>query len=151
MPNGFATAWILVVERAKALIYESHGPGLPLKCVSELDNPRGRLREREVNSDRPGRAFDRVGGGRHAHSSEEDVADHDARTFVAQLIEQLEQGRSRHAFVRLVLVAPPKLLGMLRAAMPEALGAMVAATLPKDIAHRGADDIRERLSDVILV
>ena len=151
MPYGFAITWILVVDRAKAVIYESRGPGIPLANIAELDNPRGRLREREVNSDRPGRAFDRVGGGRHAHSSEEDLADHDARTFASQLVAQLEHGRSRQAFSRLVLVAPPKLLGMLRAALPEALGSLLAATLPKDIAQRDADDIRARLADTILV
>jgi protein required for attachment to host cells len=104
-----------------------------------------------VQSDRPGRAFNRVGGGRHAHSAEEGFTEHEARAFVSELSARLERGRSEHAFERLVLVAPPKLLGKLRAALPDTLSALVAATLPKDLAHGSDDDLRARLADLILV
>src|SRR4051812_26654599 len=145
------TAWILVAHRAGAAIYESHGAGLPLARVADIDNPAGRLKAIEVDSDRPGRAFDRVGGGRHSMSVEDGVPEHLARAFVNQLAVRLERGRLDHAFERLVLVAPPKLLGSLRAALPEALRALLVAELPKDLARSDGDQVREALSDRVLV
>lgn len=143
--------WILVAHRTGAVIYESRGPGRPLTRVSQRENPMGRLRTGAIDSDRPGRAFDRVGGGRHAMSPEESAYDRIAHRFVLELADELEQGRARNAFDRLALIAPAKLLGALRDALPKPLQAMVVATLAKDLAHTNGDEVRSALSDQALV
>ena len=73
------------------------------------------------------------------------------RAFAAQLVERLERGRLDRAFQRFVLIAPPKLLGKLRSALPESLRALLAATLPGYLARGDGDEVREQLSDLVLV
>jgi protein required for attachment to host cells len=151
MNNTRKTTWILVAHRAGAVMYASHGRGLPLTRVAEIENPDGRLKPGDVETDRPGRAFDRVGGGRHSMSVEEGVPEHLARAFVQQLVERLERGRLEHAFERFALIAPPKLLGLLRAALPDALRSLLVAALAKDLARSDSAGVREQLSDLVLL
>lgn len=151
MNNTTKTTWILVAHRAGAVLYASHGSGLPLARVVEIENPDGRLKAGDVESDRPGRAFDRVGGGRHSMSVEEAVPEHLARAFVQQLVERLERGRLDHAFGRFALIAPPKLLGQLRAALPDSLRTLLVAALAKDLARSDAAGVREHLRDQVLL
>jgi protein required for attachment to host cells len=151
MNNTTKTTWILVAHRAGAVIYASHGRGLPLARVVEIENPDGRLKASDIETDRPGRAFDRVGGGRHSMSLEDGVPVQLARAFVQQLVERLERGRMEHAFGALALIAPPKLLGRLRAALPDSLRALLVAALAKDLMRSDADGVREHLSDLVLL
>lgn len=139
--------WILVAHRTGASVYESPAQGEPLQNIETLTHPEGRLKASEVESDRPGRSFDRVGGGRHSLSSEESVPDHIERAFALQLAERLEQGRRAHAFDRLVLIAPPRLLGMLRDALSTSLQALVVASVDKDLTRLDSNALREELRE----
>jgi protein required for attachment to host cells len=151
MNNNSHTTWILVAHRSGAVVYESRGPGRPLHSVMQLRNPRGRLKSSQVLADRPGRSFDRRGGGRHSLSTEESVPEHIARTFVGKIVERLELARTKAGFERLVLVAPPKMLGQLREALSEALRALLIAELPKDLAHSDGDQVRKQLAELAFV
>ena len=145
------TTWILVAHRSGAVVHESRGPGLPLTPAWQIENARGRLKPGELESDRPGRAFDRVGGGRHSMSSEENPAQRVANEFVLQLVQRLESARIAGSFERLVMIAPPRMVGALRDALTEPLRALLIASLPKDLAHSNGDDVRKHLIDVALV
>jgi protein required for attachment to host cells len=151
MNNHSHTTWILVAHRSGAVVYESRGPGMAMARVLELPNPRGRLKSSEVQADRPGRSFDRRGGGRHSLSTQESAPEHIARTFVADLAGRLEQARTAASFERLVMVAPPKMLGQLRSALPQAVQALLIATLPKDLAHTDGAELRQQLAEFALV
>jgi protein required for attachment to host cells len=151
MNNHTKTTWILVAHRAGAVLFQSHGPGLPLDRVAEIRNPRGRLKAGDLESDRPGRAFDRHGAGRHSHSTEHSAPDQIEAAFALQLVERLDHGRAQSAFERLVLIAPAKMLGKLREALSEPLRAMLVASLPKDLAHSDGEQVRKQLLDLALV
>jgi protein required for attachment to host cells len=151
MNNHTKTTWILVAHRAGAVLFQSHGPGVALARVAMIENPRGRLKAGEIDADRPGRAFDRHGGGRHAHSLEQSPPDHVESAFVAQLIERLEQGRNESAFDRLVLIAPAKMLGKLREALSEPLRGLLVTSLAKDLAHTDGEQVRKQLVDLALI
>jgi protein required for attachment to host cells len=151
MRNHTKTTWILVAHGAGAIVFQSHGPGLPLARIDQIHNPRGRLKAGELEADRPGRAFDRHGGGRHAHSKEQNAPDHVDMAFAAQLAEHLEQGRVQSKFERLVLIAPAKMLGKLRAALSEPMRPLLVASLAKDLGHTDAEEVRKHLIDLALV
>jgi protein required for attachment to host cells len=151
MNNLTKRTWILVGHRAGAVVFESRGPGAPLARVAKIEHPRGRLRAGELETDRPGRAFDRRGAGRHAHSLEHGALEQVEAELVHRLIERLEHGRSELQFERLVLIAPAKLLGRLREALSPPLRELVVASLSKDLAHADAELVRKQLFDLALV
>jgi protein required for attachment to host cells len=151
MNNHTKTTWILVAHRAGAILFQSHGPGVPLARIAQIQNPRGRLKAGEVDADRPGRAFDRHGGGRHTHSREESAPDRIESAFALQLAERLEHGRVESAFDRLVLIAPPKMLGKLREALSEPLRGLLVTSLAKDLAHSDGEQVRAHVRELALV
>src|SRR5688500_9331126 len=109
--------WVLVASRSGATIYGRNTGAKRLRVIEEIDHPSGRKHDRDFNSDRPGRAYDRAGHGRHALSWSEMPAEHHARAFARQLAEVLDRARIAHCYQQLVLVAEPRFLGMLRVAL----------------------------------
>lgn len=133
---------VVVASEAEAAFYDlSSRLGAP-RFIGRLSDPLARLHDRDFKSDRPG-VFDRAapGGGRrgavarHGTGGERRPRRHEAELFARTIAEQLEQARARHEFDRLVVVAAPGFLGMLRRALPAALRAQVAAEVRKDLVH----------------
>jgi protein required for attachment to host cells len=145
------TTWVVVAHRAGARIFEHKTPGKGLQLVQELQHAAGRLRSSEIDADRPGRAFDRAGQGRHALSTEESAHEHAAAAFARELAERLHSGRTDNRFGQLVLVAEPRFLGLLRGALDGVSASMVAGTVSKDLAHLQARELLPHLQTVLLV
>lgn len=141
--------WILIAHRGGARLFENRGPGKGLDLLQNLDNPAGKLKNHEIDSDRPGRTFDRRGHGRHAYSTEQDPAMHIAEHFAKQLTAMLEEGRQEQRFNRLVLVAEPRFLGLLRDRLPGPTAAVVDATLDKDLGGIETRDLARHLEGVV--
>ena len=142
MPSA---AWIVVADSSRCRIFSSDKPAGPLAEIEALAHPEGRLHERELASDRPGRAFDSKGEGRHAMSSEVGAKKHEAIVFATRIAERLESGRSAGDFERLVLVAPPSFLGLLRERLKRPLRARVAREVGKNMTLLKARALRAQL------
>jgi protein required for attachment to host cells len=126
-------SWILIANRTGARLVEKQGSEFAL--LESFNHEQGRKRDREIDSDRHGRSFDRMGANRHAYSNEESAHEHDARGFARELAERLGAQRTQHRFERLVLVAEPRFLGYLREALDDATKKTVIASVPKDLAE----------------
>lgn len=138
-------SWILIANRTGARLVEKQGSQLAL--LEDISHDSGRKRDREVDSDRAGRAFDRVGGQRHALSSEEGAHEHDAREFARELAQRLRTERVKHSFERLVLVAEPRFLGYLCEALDDATERTVIATVAKDLARVALPELPDHLPE----
>lgn len=146
-----AKTWVVVAHRAGARIYENDGPGKGLRMLQEIAHPEGRLQDKELETDRPGRTFDRVGPGtRHAQSRQVTPSEHVAELWAKELAAVVEQGRTEQRYDRLVLVAEPRFLGRLQAQLGNASGAVVA-TLKKNLIDAGPQEIVEQVGEVIAV
>lgn len=144
-----STTWILVAHRSGARFFENPGPGKGLIHVETIEHPEGRLKNGDINSDKPGRAFDRMGGGRHSMSTEQQPTERVAQQFAKHLGEKLVRGRTENRFSKLVLVAEPRFLGELRSALDSPTTALISATLDKDLGGVNDRDIPKHLSNVI--
>lgn len=143
-----ATTWILVAHRGGARLFENSGPGRGLKLVEEIDHPEGRLKSGEINADRPGRTFDTFHR-RHGVSQEHEAAEQVSLMFAKRLCDRLDAARARNRYSHLVLVAEPRLLGELRAAMDKHTAALVSAALDKDLGGISDRDIAGHLADTV--
>ncbi len=142
------TTWILVAHGSGARLFENTGPGTGLKLVENIAHPEGRLKNTELNADRPGRAFDSFNR-RHGVSQEHDAADQVSRMFARHLCDMLDKARAQNRYAKLVLVAEPHLLGELRAALDKHTAALVSATLDKDFIAVADRDLPMHLADVV--
>ena len=142
-------AWIVVADSARARILSAVDPGSALKPVEQLVSPASRMHERDLTSDKPGRAFDSAGKGRHATSSSKSAKEQIAINFAREVADHLEKGRIDNQYQRLVMVADPKFLGLLMKSLSDPAQKLVSLKLDKDLSKLSEEEIRERLPNFI--
>jgi protein required for attachment to host cells len=142
-----ANILILVAENSRAKLLEADFPRSELREVKDFTHEKSRLSNRELtNESRPGRTFDRNGAGRHAMEYDTNPKEVEAQVFARELVKYLDSQRNNgHAFKKLVLMAPPKFLGLLRSCMPESLRKLVAAEVNKSMVQKSAEQIQGEL------
>jgi protein required for attachment to host cells len=139
--------WILIADASGARIFSTDGPEAPLRRVREISNPSGRARNQDLVSDQPGRAFE--GGGTATRSAMEPrTTPHNnaADTFAAELAKLLDAEAGKKSFSSLAIVAPPHLLGTLRARLSRQVRQLLRATLDRDLAHVAERDLHPHLN-----
>jgi Protein required for attachment to host cells. len=99
----------------------------------------------DFNSDKPGRSFDRVGGGRHALGTEVEPREHELQVFVAKLAHLLDEGLKAKSFSQLAIVAPPHVLGVLVSHLHEPVKKLLIKEVHKDIPERISEPERIEL------
>ncbi len=139
--NPQGVAWVLVAEASQARIYSRQKKHSSLELVRQFAEPEARAREQDLYSDAPGRAFDSKGAGRHAMEPDHSGKDTLLASFTRTIAEYLEEGRQKHRFDRLVLVAAPRILGVLRQRFSSATQRLVVAEFAKNMGSREVDEI----------
>jgi protein required for attachment to host cells len=132
--------WVVVADRSRARIFSVDSPRGPLHEIEDLVHPESRAHERDLTSDRPGRASDQ-----HVLNAAHSARDQQANEFAREIVDCLEGGRINGGFERLVLVAAPDLLGLLRKALNGQLSKLVSRTIDKNLTQQDAREIRRLL------
>lgn len=147
------TTWILVAHDAGARLFENNGPGKGIELIEEIEHPEGRERDRDIISDRPGRSFRKNSGDprRAAMSRSEGPRERVVSDFARSLAQRLQQARVENQCRRVVLVAPPRFLGLLRSALDAPTAQLVVGSLDKDLASAKEAELIERLGEIIAV
>ena len=137
--------WILVANQAEAQIYSSDQMPGNLLLVDVLANKEGTAHPRDLISDAPGRAFDSTGSGRHAMEPNTGVKEEQRRRFVKEIVERLKTTQSKGGFDKLVLLAAPAVLGVIRKTLPPDLTKIVIKEIPKDVIGQSIGKIQSQL------
>lgn len=140
---------IVVANRTNARLLRCDGPGRALEIVGELEHPEGRKANRDMDTDRPGRAYDRHGPGRHAMEKEQSTRERSAADFARAIARAIETARNDAVFEDVVLVADPRFLGMLRDSLDPVTSRMVRGTVRRDLAHLEPRDLPPHLSEIL--
>lgn len=132
---------IVVANQTQALFYDTAGPQAALHAAGALENPAGRLHDRDFKSDRPGRVYARAGAGtgrrgavpHHDTGGERRPRRQAALVFARRIAAELGRAHRSNGFEQLVLIAAPAFLGVLRRTLPQTLRSAVAAEVAKDV------------------
>ncbi|MGJ0490115.1 host attachment protein [Methylobacter sp.] len=138
--------WILVADSSRARIFTADTPSSPLGELEDIAHTEGRLHDREITSDLPGR-MRHVGGGveGHPYNPSSDPKKHEASNFAHSIAQHLQEARGENKFEQLVIIAEPTFLGMLRNNLPEQVKKTVCLELDKSITTHSAAEIRAHL------
>lgn len=139
--------WVLVADSSRARIFRADTPKSPLQELETLAHPESRLHERDLTTDLPGRAFDSVGQGRHAMEQKTSPKYEEAISFARQIGEQMDSARIAGKFSKLILVAAPAFLGLLREQLSAETMKKVTATIDKDFTSLDVAALRSRLPE----
>ena len=134
---------IVVADQSEADFYELEQRDMPPQFVQRLKDPDAHLHNRDFKSDRPGRVFDHApaSNGRrgavahHATGGERNPRKVEAQRFARRVAQALDEERRQHRYDRLIIMAPPAFLGLLREEMPAAVHALLSAEIGKDLVH----------------
>ena len=126
------TTWFLVADAARARLYREKDQ--VFEEIADFVHPAGGRRTGELISDQAGRrGMGSAGdGSRPGLSSETPPKDTEAERFARDLAAHLREGLLAHRYQALVLVAPPRFLGHLRASLDAQVARRVAAAHAKD-------------------
>mgnify|MGYP002278210325 CR=1 FL=1 len=143
--------WVVVADGARARVFVNDGVG---KGVQELEDRAfigARRQSQDIQADKPGRAFDSAGQGRHAMEPRTDPKHHEEREFLREVVDWLGAQGQKMAFDRLVLIAAPRALGDLRGLLPKSLTDKVVGEIAKDLTRADPSEIEGHLGDVLAV
>ena len=152
MPKRIIT-WVLVADGGHARVLVNDGPGRGLKPALDREFAASHPRVRDIVSDRQGRRANRLaggGGGRHAMDPKTGPQRVLEQNFARELARFLEKQAVNKRYQRLVLVAPPRTLGDLRAELPGHARAAVTAEVVKDLVRLDDAAVARHLSEVVL-
>jgi protein required for attachment to host cells len=137
--------WIIVCDGKKALVLENIGDDkfLNLRTREVYEHPDPKTRE--LGTDAPGRALNSLGTPRSAmeqtdwHTQEEERF---LRTLAGRLDAAVNAGQAKS----LILVAPPRALGVLRQTYSHAVRAALRAEIDKDFVKLPLHEIEKHLA-----
>ncbi|HVY58941.1 MAG TPA: host attachment protein [Xanthobacteraceae bacterium] len=137
--------WVVVCDGAKALVLENAGdemfPNLKTKEVYEQED----AKTSEQGADSPGRAFSSVGEMRSA-VGQTDWHDQSERAFLEKLAGHLDSEITAGRTKGLILIAPPRALGMIRQAYTNTLRGALRAEIDKDLVKLPVHEIEKHLA-----
>jgi protein required for attachment to host cells len=139
---------VLTANGGQATVFGADSPNSALTELKSFDNPLGRADAQDINTDSPGRLRDGLGSA-NTLSVEVGPQEKEQVRFAKLLAEHLESERQNHAFDRLIIVASPQFLGMLRDKFSTPLSDMVSVEMDKDYTSLRADELRKRLPDLL--
>jgi protein required for attachment to host cells len=130
------TSWILIANASEARLYKSPRAKLfngdcSLELIAEYGHPESRQKNEDLSADRPGH-FQRENLGSATFNEPTEPKKVEAEIFAKSLIEKLNDGRNRHLYDDLIIVASPAFHGILNQNMAKALLQMVSVTIDKD-------------------
>lgn len=141
-----ANTWVVVADGTRARLFTRH-KNRKLEEFDVLLSPGHRLHEGDLVTDRDGRAFDSGGAGRHAMGNKNSAKDHEMTLFAKRLAGRLEEGRNAGELTRLVLISPPRFLGVLRAHMSAPTAELVALAIDKELTTLTAEKLESHIPE----
>ena len=141
--------WIVVADGARARFFRADSASHTIEPVREEVYDPARRKGLDLMADRPGRTQNRVHDeGRHAMEPDTDPKRVEKERFARHLADVLEQELNRGSFNELLLVAAPRTLGDLRAALaPRVRG--IARELQKDLTTLSDAELAAQLRPVL--
>ncbi len=137
--------WVVVCDGRKALICRNTGDEMfpNLKVIEEraIENPP----TAEQGTERPGRVQESASSERSA-VGQTDWHDEAERSFLKDLAERLHAAATAGEVGGLILVAPPRALGMIRPVLSAAVTGIVRAEIDKDYVNMPIGDIEKQLT-----
>jgi len=142
IPHG---ALVLVADGKKLLFLRNRGDEGMIDLRTESHDHRDDRKDSEIKTDAPGTQGQSAGYGRPA-MDETDFHQQEEDRWVKDAAEELKKRALRNDFDSLVVIAPPKALGVLRKELHKEVERRIILTVNKEMTDRPIPDIEELLA-----
>jgi protein required for attachment to host cells len=133
-----ANTWIVAADSSRARVLQVAGRERLVE-LEDMINPAGRMDDRELTTD----AHPRFRGtnGPASDRQETSAKEHETDLFAKRIGDYLDKARTQHRYDELVVVAPPKFLGLLRKKLGKEVEKLVVDEVPKDLSWFNAREL----------
>lgn len=149
MPTKKSTTWMIVCDGARGRILVNRGRGTGLSEIASAESRDARLTTRSLGAERPGQTRDSFGAGRHAMDPPVDWHRFEKQRFAKEMAARINAAALENKFDRVILVAPPRVLGDLRQALNAQAATKVAGEVGKDLTRVAVHHLGPYLSHLI--
>jgi protein required for attachment to host cells len=137
--------WVVVCDGAKALVLENVGDDKFLNLKTREVHEQKDLKTSEQGTDTPGRSFNSIDNRRSA-MEQTDWHDQDEQRFLQKLAGHLDAAVNSGQATSLIIVAPPRALGVLRQAYSANVRTALRAEIDKDFVKIPVHEIEKHLA-----
>lgn len=138
--------WIMVANASQAKFFANHGPNKGLELLKELEHPESREKTSNLVSDRSGA---NSGTGHGAYIQATDPKHHEAERFAQEVARELDEGRLKNAYDRLILVASAPFMGLVNNRLSGLVRSKVSESIDKDYTRLPVKDLAGHLEQVV--
>lgn len=139
-----SVTWIVVANASLAKLYENLGPKKGLRLVKEMVHPESREKAANLVSDQAGNF---QGSGSYAQHT--DPKHQEMDRFALEIAHELESGRAKNAYSRLVLVSSVPFIGRVKQHLSEHVKGKISDMIEKDYTKLPEKDLSGHLSAVM--
>jgi len=143
--------WVVVAGRSEAKIFELTKKGPKLNLLKTIEKPEGKMRNEDLDSDRPGVTKNRYKGSTNTASLTKSMntKDHNAEVFGKYIVDELDKARKDHQCDKVIFVVESSFKGILTKNLNHnGMKNMVFDIVNKNYINMKEDEISERLKDV---
>jgi protein required for attachment to host cells len=137
--------WVVVCDGAKALILENAGDAISLNLKTKEVHSQPDPRTHEQGTDAPGRSVNSIDSRRSA-MEQTDWHDQAEQRFLTKLSRRLDAAVTAGETKSMILVAPPRALGVMRQARTPNLRNALRAEVEKDYVKMPVHEIEKHLT-----
>ena len=137
--------WVVVCDGAKALVLENAGTRTHLNLMTKEVYEQPDPKTSEMGTDKPGRTFNSMGGGGRGAIEQTDWHDQEEQKLPHQAGGPPRQGSARRRDESLIVVAPPRAIGMLRREFSTHVRHALKAEVEKDYVKMPVEEIAKHL------
>lgn len=140
------TTYIVVADAARARIFTRDA--LTLAEQESMVHAEGRLHEGDLVTDSRGDVHESMSTTSRSAGQENSASKHENELFAKKVAQRLYSARVGNSMEKLIMVAPPKFLGLLREKLDGPTQKLVIHSLSKDLSKASLTDIQHAVSDL---
>ncbi|WP_148252466.1 host attachment protein [Aidingimonas lacisalsi] len=140
------TTYIVVADAARARIFTRDG--IRLTEQESLVHAEGRLHEGDLITDGRGDIHESTATSTRSSGGEDVALHHHAELFAKQVAERLYRARIENRMAKLILVAPPQFLGLMRDKLDDVTGKLILHSLSKDLSKAALETIQNAVREL---
>jgi protein required for attachment to host cells len=137
--------WVVVCDGKKALVLENVGDTKVLNLKTREVHEQPDAKTSEQGTDKPGRSVNSIDSRRSA-MEQTDWHDQEEERFLQRLASRLDAEIDAGNVKSVIVVAPPRALGVLRQAYSKNLRDVLRAEIDKDFVRMPVDEIEKHLA-----
>lgn len=119
--------------------------------METLENPDGRLRNRDIDTGAPGKSFSSHGSGSFDVGQEIEPTEVEAMRFASEVAHRLEEKRQSESIERIILAADAKFLGHLRKSLTKECDKRVSHSVTSDLGGISDRDLPQHFKEALPV